>query len=112
MLGQIIGDVLPCLPHVRRLVDKRISIIHKVEIDAHVGSTRFKAGGRDAGNSAPRRESVNVLGDVDPLTTIVGMPNLSVVGPSPDESFLHRRGSDRKNYFSVELAQIISYDSS
>src|SRR5215469_5381661 len=111
MRRQVSGDLLPGPSHVSGLVEERITVIHQMEINADVSGACIETGRRDARNRAPWGKSTDVLGDIDPLTAIVGVPNLAVVGSGPYESFLHRRGRDRENDFSVELAEIVADDS-
>src|SRR5215475_3304430 len=75
MLRQVTGDLFPRLAQVSRLVDKRISIVHKMEIDADVDSTGVKSGWRNARDRAPWRQPTDIFRDVDPIAAIVRVPN-------------------------------------
>src|SRR5579862_2798187 len=112
MLRQIATDLLPGLAKIRRLVDERIAIVHEVKIDADVRRAGIEVRRSNAGDRSPGRESRDILGDVDPLPAVVRVPNLAIIRSCPDEAFFYFGWSNSKDNFSVELAEIVSYDSS
>src|SRR6202030_3195566 len=100
MFREITGDSLPSFAKIRGLVDERITIIHEMEVNADVCRGWIKGRRRDTGNRSPGRKRRNIFSYVDPVCgAVFRVPDLAVVGASPDESFLHVGSSDGENDF-------------
>src|SRR5579872_1520396 len=101
MFWQITADLFPGFAQIRSLVDERIAIIHEMEIYADIRGRRIEIRRRNAGDRAPRRESGQILRDVDPVPAFVSVPHLTIVRACPDESFLNLGGCDCKNKLAI-----------
>src|SRR5580704_3634174 len=112
MLRKISHDRLPGFAEVGGLVDERIAIADQVKIDAYIGATGIKDGGRDAGDRSEWRQSGNAFGHIRPSRRAVfGVPDLAIVGSRPDQTLLDFRGSNGEDHFSVKLTEVVADNS-
>ena len=102
-----VGDRLPRLAVVVRLVHIRIAIVRVVEIDREVGRRRVVMGRFDAADPAPQRERVEVLRQVRPgLPAVARHLHLTVIGARPDQAALPRRFGEKDNRFVTGAAVV------
>src|SRR3954453_5609078 len=68
-----------------------------------------KGGGAEWLELAPRRQVLEVLADVVPVTAVVlRVPELAIVGAGPDQAALDLRVLDRPDHFVFVLAKVVA----
>src|SRR5207302_6032891 len=69
--GERVGDALPRLAVVRRLVDVGREVVQLVQVHGKIGGPGVEVRRHDAGDLAPWRQLGDVTGHIGPLPTAV-----------------------------------------
>ena len=109
--GECIGDALPRLAVVRRLVDVRREVVQLVQVHREIGGPGVEVRRLDVGDLAPRRQLGEVARHIRPLPAAVACDvHQAVVRARPDDASLERRFGDGEQGRTVERHEVIGRD--
>jgi len=84
-------DEFPAMPEVRSLEDVGLGIADETEVHGDIRRRRVEMRRLYAGDGSQRRQAVQVLRDIGPITAAIArQPDLPIVRARPDEPLLGR----------------------
>src|SRR5215471_7149619 len=103
-----VGDLRPGLAVIVGLVDKRIPVVHLVEVNGYVSRGRVVARGFDVGERPPLRQVGNVFGEVRPgFAAVAGQLQQTIIGSRPDHAGFLRRFGNGEHHAGIFHADVI-----
>src|SRR5262249_1267397 len=89
------GDLRPGFAVIIGLVDKRVPVVHLVQVYSDIGGGGIVAGGLDVGVRSPIRQVGNIFRDIGPVfAAVAGQLQQAIIGSRPDHAgFFGRFGN-------------------
>src|SRR5215831_742250 len=103
-----VGDLRPGFAVIIGLVDKRVPVVHLVEVHRNIGGSGIVAGGLDVRKRSPLRQVGNILSDVSPVfAAVAGQLQQTVIGSRPDHAGFFRRFGNGEHHPGIFHAYVV-----